>query len=224
MGVTLRTKVYARRGEEDRVFSSVKEAAVFVNGIEHMIYKCCEGKRGYHHGWMFSYKPFEPIDTTEEWRDVVGYEGKYQVSNKGNVRTFQRDRCMSLKQKNTQGYMTVMLWNNKKHKDAKVHRLVAEAFIPNPDGLPVVNHKDENPSNNCVENLEWCTRSYNILHSYNHLIRKQKGVKVLCEETRVIYNTIKDATKSCSINYSTFRKKLYSENTKIGGYTWKILY
>lgn len=166
MGVTLRTKIYARRGEEDRVFSSVKEAAIFVNGIEHMIYKCCEGKRGYHHGWMFSYKPFEPIDTTEEWRDVVGYEGKYQVSNKGNMRTFQRDRCMSLKQKNTQGYMTVMLWNNKKRKDAKVHRLVAEAFIPNPDGLPVVNHKDENPSNNCVENLEWCTQQYNIVYGF----------------------------------------------------------
>ena len=96
MGVTLRTKVYARRGEEDRVFSSVKEAAAFVNGIEHMIYKCCEGKRGYHHGWMFSYEPFAPIDTTEEWRDVVGFEGKYQVSNKGNVRTFQRDRCIEI--------------------------------------------------------------------------------------------------------------------------------
>ena len=64
-----------------------------------MIYKCCEGKREYHHGWMFSYEPFAPIDTTEEWRDIKGYEGKYQVSNKGNVRTFQRDRSMLMKLK-----------------------------------------------------------------------------------------------------------------------------
>ena len=171
MGVTLRTKVYARRGEEDRVFSSVKEAAVFVNGIEHMIYKCCEGKRGYHHGWMFSYEPFAPIDTTEEWRDVKGYEGKYQVSNKGNVRTFQRDRSMLMKLKDWFGYKVVMLWNNKVRKDAKVHRLVAEAFIPNPDNLPIINHKDENPSNNCVENLEWCTYKYN--NNYGSAIQKR---------------------------------------------------
>ena len=164
MGSIRIKKIYARRGEEDRVFSSVAEAAEFVNGIKHMVYKCCEGKKRYHHGWQFSYTPFEPIDKTEEWRDVVGFEGKYQVSNKGNVRTFQRDRCMPLKKKNTLGYMTAMLWDNKVRKDAKVHRLVAEAFIPNPDNLPIINHKDENPSNNCVENLEWCTQQYNITY------------------------------------------------------------
>ena len=164
MGSIRIKKIYARRGEEDRVFSSVAEAAEFVNGIKHMVYKCCEGKKRYHHGWQFSYTPFEPIDKTEEWKDVVGFEGKYQVSNKGNVRTFQRDRCMPLKKKNTLGYMTVMLWDNKVRKDAKVHRLVAEAFIPNPDNLPIINHKDENPSNNCVENLEWCTQQYNITY------------------------------------------------------------
>ena len=164
MGSIRIKKIYARRGEEDRVFFSVAEAAEFVNGIKHMVYKCCEGKKRYHHGWQFSYTPFEPIDKTEEWKDVVGFEGKYQVSNKGNVRTFQRDRCMPLKKKNTLGYMTVMLWDNKVRKDAKVHRLVAEAFIPNPDNLPIINHKDENPSNNCVENLEWCTQQYNITY------------------------------------------------------------
>ena len=171
MGSIRIKKIYARRGEEDRVFSSVAEAAEFVKGIKHMIYKCCEGKRGYHHGWMFSYKPFEPIDKTEEWRDVVGFEGKYQVSNKGNVRTFQRDRSMLLKLKDWFGYRVVTLWDNKVRKDTKVHRLVAEAFIPNPDNLPIINHKDENPSNNCVENLEWCTQQYNV--TYGSAIRKR---------------------------------------------------
>ena len=171
MGATLRTKVYARRGHADMVFSSVNEAAEFFNGKANRIYKCCEGVLRYHRGWMFSYTPFDEIDLEEEWCDIAGYEGKYQVSNKGNVRTFQKYRCMLLKQKNTQGYMSVVLWNNNKRKDVKVHRIVAEAFIPNPNNYPVINHKDENPSNNCVDNLEWCTQQYNV--TYGSAIQKR---------------------------------------------------
>jgi hypothetical protein len=78
---------------------------------------------------------------------------------------------MLLKQKNTQGYMSVVLWNNNKRKDVKVHRIVAEAFIPNPNNYPVINHKDENPSNNKVENLEWCTQQYNV--TYGSAIQKR---------------------------------------------------
>lgn len=153
------------------VFSSVNEAATYVNGKANRIYKCCEGVLRYHRGWQFSYKPLPPRDASEKWRDIDGYCGKYQVSNKGNVRTMQNGKTKCLKLKDNFGYMCVVLYNGKTRKDAKVHRLVAEAFIPNPNNYPVINHKDENPSNNCVDNLEWCTQQYNV--TYGSAIQKR---------------------------------------------------
>lgn len=93
----------------------------------------------------------------EEWKDIKGYEGKYAVSVFGEVYSYKRHKCLKAR-KNRNGYCGVNLGG----KEYRIHRLVAEAFIPNPDNLPFVNHKDENPENNCVENLEWCSASYNI--------------------------------------------------------------
>lgn len=108
----------------------------------------------------------------EVWRDIEGYEGIYQVSNKGRVKSLQRlqkykcrnprmlpERIMSVR-KDKLGYGRVGLYNGE-YKFWLIHRLVAITFLPNPNNLPVINHKDENPSNNRVENLEWCTRKYN---------------------------------------------------------------
>lgn len=105
----------------------------------------------------------------EEWRPVVGYEGYYEVSNLGTVRGIDRYDCKGRRikgkvlQKKVEhtGYVSTVLTRNGKPKSYKVHRLVAEAFIPNPDNLPQVNHKDEDKSNNTVWNLEWCTEKYN---------------------------------------------------------------
>ena len=101
----------------------------------------------------------------EIWKDISGYEGLYQVSNLGDVRSLNYRRNGELKllkqATNKQGYKQISLYKNGKIKTYKVHRLVAIAFIPNPNNLPVVNHKDENPSNNNVNNLEWCTVAYN---------------------------------------------------------------
>lgn len=119
----------------------------------------------------------------EEWRDVVGYEGKYQVSNLGNVRSVDRtftNACgvnvtrkgvMLKPMLNQGGYMKVTM-----HKDGKVnteviHRCVAEAFIPNENNLPQVNHKDGNKRNNNVSNLEWCTALENMHHAINQGLR-----------------------------------------------------
>ena len=103
----------------------------------------------------------------EEFRDIKGYEGKYQISNFGRVKSLKdshggyRERILNPIE-HSQGYLTVILYKNGKIKNYKIHRLVAEVFIPNPNNYPCVNHKDENPSNNCVDNLEWCNHKYNI--------------------------------------------------------------
>lgn len=93
----------------------------------------------------------------EIWRQCV--DEKHQVSNKGNVK--YKNKIMSTEH-NHLGYESVKIMVNGKRKHFKVHRLVAMAFIPNPNNYPVVNHKDENPRNNNASNLEWCTQKYNM--------------------------------------------------------------
>ena len=114
----------------------------------------------------------------EIWKDVEGYEGIYEVSNLGRVRSLDhkarhvsrmgREFEVTYKGRirklwaNENGYLFATFKDNGKLKTYRVHRLVAEVFIPNPDNLPFINHKDENPSNNRVDNLEWCTHEYNV--------------------------------------------------------------
>ena len=98
----------------------------------------------------------------EIWKDIAGYEGLYQVSNLGRVRSVKHGKIRLLKLgTDGHGYFQIKFSRGGKMKEFPVHRLVAEAFIPNPSNFPVVNHKDENPANNTVNNLEWCTVKYN---------------------------------------------------------------
>lgn len=122
----------------------------------------------------------------EIWKNIDGYEGLYQVSNCGRVRSFDRwvigksnskrlmkGRIMKLI-KDSKGYLHVQLCKNGKINCYLVHRLVAQAFLDNPNNLPIINHRDECKTNNVVENLEWCTASYNM--NYNDG-QKRRGVK-----------------------------------------------
>lgn len=116
----------------------------------------------------------------ERWKDVEEFEGLYQVSNLGRVRSCNRYtphwaggqlliKGRILKQAAThEGYLRVNCCKNCKGYTRSVHRLVAKAFLPNPENLPQVNHKDCNPRNNNCENLEWCTLSYNVKYSHKH--------------------------------------------------------
>lgn len=121
----------------------------------------------------------------EIWKDIKGYEGKYQVSNLGYVKSLmmwtgdryiRRDKILrGLLNKN--GYLYVSLSKDGKVERFKVNRLVAEAFIDNPYNLPITNHKDGNKLNNVTDNLEWCTYSDNLKHAYKKGLRKSVHIR-----------------------------------------------
>lgn len=128
----------------------------------------------------------------EVWKEVLGYEDLYEVSNLGKVRTkvgktTHSDRHGSrvwkqriLKQKTDKnGYKRVNLWKNKMSKTFLVHRLVAIAFLDAVDGKNYINHKDGNPSNNYLENLEWCTHKENLMHAFENELNKSPDQIVL---------------------------------------------
>lgn len=115
----------------------------------------------------------------EEWKEIKGFEGIYEVSNLGRIRRYLKPAINNL------GYKHLALMKNAtdEKKEYLLHRLVAEAFIPNPDNLPYINHKDENPSNNHVDNLEWCTQKYNVNYGTSIERRKHKRSKKIIQLT-----------------------------------------
>jgi len=155
--------VYCKKGDVVVIYPNVLAAEKETGVYSDRIYKCCNGKMGYAGGFAWSYTPFEEYQNDGRiWKDVEGYENLYQVSTDGLVRTSHTGlwKILSLGRKR-HGYYSVLLHKDGKRKNMLVHRLVAKAFISNPNNYPYINHKDENPSNNHIENLEWCTAEYN---------------------------------------------------------------
>lgn len=109
-----------------------------------------------------------------EWRAIPGYEGLYEVSDFGSVRSLFRYKKQLKPSKQSNGYLSVDLFKEKRRKHCLIHRLVAMAFIPNPENLPQINHKDENRTNNTVENLEWCSAKYNMNYGVGGKTRHSK--------------------------------------------------
>lgn len=136
------------------------------------------------------------------WKDIPGYEGKYQVSNTGKVRSLNyqgtKGKVVRLKlYNNNHGYMMIELNKNGKKKKYSVHRLVALAFIPNPNNYPIINHKDENKTNNTVWNLEWCTPKYNI--NYGNCRKKMSEARKGKQFTEEHRKNISEALKHTNI-------------------------
>lgn len=180
----------------------------------------------------------------EIWEDVAGFKGVYQISNYGRLKSFkQYEEGKILSNTNKKGtYLSIVLRKGDKVKFTRIHRLVAEAFIPNPDKLSQVHHKDGNKQNNCVENLEWISakehrlitqrqnpNTINGLINYNKFIRPKTvqqyslngellGEYISCEEAHL-------KTGVCARNihqvasHTEYKKGMYRKQA--GGYVWK---
>lgn len=132
----------------------------------------------------------------EVWKDIEGYEGIYQISNLGRVKSLSKVRKSGASKSyctkeiikkpydNGNGYKYISLHKNKIRESFKIHRLVATHFISNPNNYPVVNHKDEDRSNNVINNLEWCTQKYNVNYGNGLEKMSSKRRRVVCQYTK----------------------------------------
>ena len=120
----------------------------------------------------------------EVWKDIEGYEGHYQVSNLGRVKSLKYGKEHILKLERRSGYLRVGLLKNRNRKMFMVHRLVGQAFLSNPHNLPQINHKDEDKTNNRVENLEWCDRKYNMNYGTRTQRVTEKVSKTVLQYTK----------------------------------------
>lgn len=159
----------------------------------------------------------------EVWSDVLGYEGLYEVSNFGRVR---RNGKILKPAMMRNGYLRVDLYKNGIAKHSALHRLVALAFLPNPDNLPYINHKDEDKTNNSIDNLEWCTPLYNSNYGksrqkiseskYKPVLQYDLNGKFIKE-----YPSIQKAAEELSISATHISHVCKGSRNKTGGYIWK---
>lgn len=152
----------------------------------------------------------------EIWKDINEH---YQISNIGRIRN-KHTLDILKPSKNKHGYKHIKLCYGL-NKEFPIHRLVAKAFIANPNNYNVVNHKDENKSNNCADNLEWCTTKYNINYGKGSLVRNQKIIQYDMKGNAIkIWESMKDACNELGLNYKGISSCCRGKNKSCGGYVW----
>lgn len=173
----------------------------------------------------------------EIWKDVVGYEGLYKVSNFGLVKriktektdgsgNYERNEHVIKQRKNNKGYAIVDLYKNNKRGQFLVHRLVALSFISKQDGLDCVNHIDEDKNNNHITNLEWCTQKHNMNHGtakYRIGIKNSIKINMLSKNGEFIrsFDSAKQAERELKINNSNINECLRMKRKSAGGFIWQ---
>lgn len=174
----------------------------------------------------------------EIWKDIPGYDGKYQVSNLGNVRSFKQSKLGKLLKpyENHHGYLKICLHTKNKKQYRFVHRLVAENFltIPESDCNYEINHKDTDKKNNCVENLEWTTHKENMEHAFSLGIfgsvgygGKNQNAKKACQYDKdgnliKVWDCISDASRFFNIGHATISNVIHGRKKTARGYVWRL--
>lgn len=166
----------------------------------------------------------------EIWKDITYLGNEYKLSSQG-ILIDKRTGEVKKDFDNGNGYRIFAIWKNNVQHNVLVHRLVAEHFLPNPHNLPEVNHKDEDKLNNCVDNLEWCTKEYN--QSYGTRLQRIKESnlntsknkkKILCVETGIVYRGVRDASRSLGKStHSNIGKACRDSNKTAYGFHWAFV-
>lgn len=168
----------------------------------------------------------------EQWKPIPGYEGYYQVSNEGRVKTLSRYNLKNqllperiLKAPLDRGYPRVLFYKNKKRKHFSVHRLVAQAFIPNPEKKPQVNHINEDKTDNRVENLEWATSKENNNHgtrTERQAKTRRRLIKQLTQTGEVIkiWGGLRVASRSLGASPGLISQAANGQRPTAYGYKW----
>lgn len=163
----------------------------------------------------------------EIWKDIKGYEGLYQVSNLGRVKSLRSKKLLKLSERN--GYLRTALTVGYNSKHFSVHRLVAECFVPNTYNLPQVNHKDGVKTNNNMLNLEWCTNQENSRHAWknnlcNNRLRKNRRILQIDKDGNVlkVWDRFSEIQEVMNIQKKNICSCCHGKRKNAGGYAWKF--
>ena len=170
----------------------------------------------------------------EIFKNIEGYENLYQISNMGNVKALGNGKTRKEKilkpTKNKDNYLQVCLCKQVEKKTFLIHRLVAQAFINNPNNYPQVNHKDEDKMNNCVSNLEWCTNVYNSNYgtrtkrsAESNINHPNKSKRVMCIETGKIYPSLSEIKRQLGFAQSNISSACTGKYKQVYGFHWKYV-
>jgi hypothetical protein len=194
---------------------------------------CCAGGKDDMDNMIDIVQGKETVDAEPvQWEQIPGFEGLYEINNLAQIRNAKGDVLkQQIRREKYTCYKVVHLWKDGRYHHKGVHRLMAETFLPNPKELPIVNHKDEDGTNNLLSNLEWCDRSYNA--SYGSAPKKiSKAFKGKESEKRIPVQQIKDgvvikeyacagdAEKETGISMANIRLVCRGKRKSAGGYTW----
>ena len=159
----------------------------------------------------------------EAWADIKGYEGLYEISNCGRVRSLKNNILLK-PHKDTKGYYQAFIYKDGKRKCYLIHRLVAQAFIPNPLNLKEINHKDENPLNNNADNLEWCNRKYNVNYGTRAEKTCRRVAQYACDGQLIyVWDSITKASKNMKTAVTNIANCCKKKQETAGGYIWRYV-